>query len=693
MTLAGNGVWDCMNTGTGTDDPATSSGTVQTSGTGFTANNAVRFTSTASAQRAMCYRINQDLFVLGDHFNTISFNADNWTGTNNRVYLFDGLAGGPTPSGSGNQAVGVAVRDRQYLEVWTGSVGSGVLNTSIDLVAQINALFPGAGAAAPITGNWTISAGRKYSYTDITSKIQCYITAQVSVVIGGTTYAFEVRQGGDNKTPLALLLPCGFNVDGNGVGFGFDLNASALHTDVWGWGVQNCTFSYAGGTGYSRDLRCVSVVGGNLYQGTLTAQALVPAGSALFNPFQVLSGDCGQGQVFIVDGTRTKVYNASANTVADFVATAGALPAGCRICCIWRDRLVLANQAGSEQALYGSRQGTYGDFNYGQPDAQSAFSLNAANVAGHVGQPIYCVAPVNDDVLLIGCDTSTFALYGDPASGGSLLPVSMEFGVLGQYAWCVDPHGIVFFVGTGGFFRWHPQLRGMWGERALENLSDKKMAPFFAALDRTRVNVFCEYDRDAHGVRIFVSPMDGSQGTHLWWDERAAALGEQAGGGTGFFKLQYPQPCGPSFVTVWDGDAAGDRYVLLGGVDGNVRKIDVAATADDGSAINSYAWLGPQMISDAFDQAMVIGMEFSLGSDGGTVNLNWALNTGSDPLAAFQAGVPQTSGSLNSGGRATRIRARARGNAIAMKLSNSTLNARWSFERLLLQTAAGGQNR
>lgn len=618
------------------------------------------------------------------------------TGT---VYLL-AVADGSGGSATGNLAAGVGLKyDGTFTFVTlSGSAAPTVIETA-NLVAQFNTLFPTA-PGGPLV-NLVDALGNPPAVGIVLYKQGApsgsdFYICRVTVTLQGTPYTWYVGGGSDTTQPYVMVGSAWGGVEDSIVIAGDFTGAGATTIDVQFNGIFQAVPVWAVSPGYRRVLHQLTVSGGSVYFGSPSAQSATVNGAGIFTAGQLISGAWGQGNGYLVDGTNTWKLNAGANSIAAFTAAPGkgTLPAGCRICVIWRDRLVLANQAGGfEQNIAASRQGDYTDWLVAQPDAQSAWELNVTGTAGHVGQPIMCFAPVNDDLALIGTTGQIFIMDGDPAAGASVTLLSDEIGVLGQTAWDVAPNGVIYFVGTGGFYRWHPSMRGFLGEKALDNLSKQRVAPIFQSIDRTSVNVFVTWDRDRHGCWIFLCPRDGSQGTHYWWDERTE----------GFFRCQFPASMSPTYVQYLDGDtpapgqganqAASSRVVMLGCVDGNIRVLDYTALSDQGTAIASRVVIGPKPLGSPFAQSILNAMEFWLGSEpAGAVNCAWQMQVGDDAVSSFGAAAAQ-SATFTTGGRQPKQLGRSRGCYATLVLSNAVLDRGWTFEQVSVTSIPGGQNR
>lgn len=257
----------------------------------------------------------------------------------------------------------------------------------------------------------------------------------------------------------------------------------------------------------------------------------------------------------------------------------GTLPTNCSLAANWRGRLWLAGDSNNPQNFYQSRVGDPTDFDYSQTDPAAAVAGNLS-VSGQIGEPISAIIPYTDDYALTGCAHSLWMFEGDLADGGTIVRVSDNMGLLGKDAWTVDPEGQLYFVANGGLF----SVRPIWEfYQPPQLLSDQSYDQFFQELSYGFDNVQLEWDADQHRMLIFVTPSDGSQGTHLQYDKRNGGL----------WPLQYPPVAGPFSSCLFLGDGgANQRVILLGGLDGWIRQLDLSLT-DDSSTIASSIVLGP----------------------------------------------------------------------------------------------------
>lgn len=353
------------------------------------------------------------------------------------------------------------------------------------------------------------------------------------------------------------------------------------------------------------------------------------------------------GHVYLVDGTNTLDLDLSDNVIAPLSASAGSVPAGCRVARTWRGRLVLAAPDSGQQNFFMSRQGDPTDWDFSQPDPAAAFAGNAST-SGRIGDIIIDIIPFSDDALWIMCDHSIWAVIGDPLDGGTIIPISPAIGIIGTNAWTLAPDGTVWFVGTGGLYhasspRTQPQL-----------VSATTYPQFFQGIDRKSNYFRLAYDRDNYGFWVFVTAIESGIGsTHLWADSRprsfeygvTVSAQDQV---PSLFPQHFPDRHGPISALVWDGDGPSDRYILFGGRDGVIRKLDPTTFTDDGDAIEASVTLGPVSPSQGSSEAVLNGTTLDFGevqTDGDPWGVSIQLNAGKTAYDVTE-GTPITTATI-----------------------------------------------
>lgn len=527
-------------------------------------------------------------------------------------------------------------------------------------------LHQGTSGAALATANWPSSRPALHS---------------IFLELIRTGLHFEARAF-DGGGGVAVQIACSYTTTtsppGDAVGFGIAGSTSTQAASVGpvdnenpGGYVGIFTVERGAINPNARQVVLLAAAGGNLYASPNNAPGTLNlvATACFSKSSQVCFADRG-GKVYMTDGVNApQVYTIADGTRATHVATQGTLPTPhpSKVV-VWRDRVIYFGVRGDEQNLFASRQADPDDFLDGQDDEASAWALNTSSVSGRIGQQIHSAIPFRDDVLYVCCDSSTFAIVGDPAAGGSISTVSDATGGLGQWAWTTDPEGTVYFLGTGGFFAASPG--------SLVNLSKAALNEDFRELSRSNyINVV--WDRDRHGAWIYVVPMETAAMTGWWYDARTK----------GFFPIALPNTQGPTAAATFDGDGDTGRYTLLGGRDGYVRAVSWGSITDDGTAIASHVHIGPLTAFGAFVTAQLSNFETWLGVD--NASLVAEVLTGNSAEEALEA-TPATLATFTTGGRQSRLLTRFRGNTFFLKLSSSSL---WIFEKAAALVDYGGPTR
>jgi len=376
------------------------------------------------------------------------------------------------------------------------------------------------------------------------------------------------------------------------------------------------------------------------------------------------------GVVYFADGASTKQWTASTNTVATWSASSGSLPVDSsnepRLIETWRGRIVQSGVSTDPHNWYMSAVGDARNWNYSPstPTATMAVAGNNAD-AGKSPDIINAMCPYNDDILLFFGDHSIYQMTGDPAEGGRLDLISDNIGAPFGRPYCKSPEGIVYFFGSrGGVYQMQP---GSPPQNITENAIQERMNTYNANTTLVRM-VWSDRER---GFYEFLTPLGGGVTTNYYYDVRNQSW--------------WPDKFGnndhnPISVHTFDGDAAADRTVLMGGQDGYVRRFDydTPSTTDDSTAIDSYVKLGPINLQNR-PKIMLTEIKAALGTGSNDVALN--VYTGETAEAAAASSTSQLAATV-SAGRNKSERRRAVGHDMFIKLQNNTNSQSWSYEFL-----------
>lgn len=542
--------------------------------------------------------------------------------------------------------------------------------TPTDSDGVISARWRPIFAASDVHADWVLFLG-----DTIVSRGAGVLPQDSTSAIGTTSGVLKLRVEGELVSILVDdVLICsgiiaGQNTAARGVAFGAwattDVAGPIDTIKIRGLDVYDQDTATGGSPGETvRDTRLIAVAGEDVYSGTLGGP-YTKIDNVRDTQRKPSLTDVN-GLVYLVDGEDyVKVIDPIAVTADDLVASGGSVPLACTIAVTWRGRLVLSGQEDLPQNIYMSKAGDPTDWNYspGVPNALQAIDLNASD-AGRIGQPVIALVPYHDDTLLIGCDHGLYVVTGDPAAGGTVEAISDGIGFTTRDGWCMSPDGTIYFVGTSGFYRMQA------GGSGPVNVALGKYQQYFQELDRASNYIMCTWDRDRVGCWIFVVPrIEGAESTHLWFDAKQEA----------FWPMRLPTNQGPLATIVYDGDSPTDRYTLLGGHDGYIRRFDKEADQDDGVAITSYVFLGPVNPGGSFADFKIVETEWSLGvpSNG----MDYELRVGENAEGALTA-TADFSGRFTTAGRQEKVRSRARGNTFLYRIGNTVISKAWVLERV-----------
>ena len=398
--------------------------------------------------------------------------------------------------------------------------------------------------------------------------------------------------------------------------------------------------------------------------GTLAVPALERNAPVIF------SAQLGSN-LFYADGRSAQYYKSETRAITTWTPTSGTLPidsAGKRPTLIenWRGRIVMSGTEADPSEWYMSKVADPFDWNYA-PDTitetQAVAGVNSP--AGKSPDVIRCIIPVSDDILIFGCDHSIWQMTGDPMLGGRLDEIIDGVGTPWGRPWCRGTSGEFYVFGTrGGVYRGYP---GQSVTKITEGRFEERMNNINLNTNLVRL-VWNERER---GVHVFVTPLTvgDSSNEHYFYDTRTNSWWIDKFGNANHDARA---------VHVFDGDDAADRAILLGGADGYIRKWDVTASDDDGTAISSHVYFGP-ILPRALGTVNVNEIRTMLAK--GSSDVTMSVFRGNNAEDAYNQTTPLYTSTF-SAGRNVSERRRAQGHAIYLKLSNTTASQTWAMELL-----------
>lgn len=488
----------------------------------------------------------------------------------------------------------------------------------------------------------------------------------------------------------------------NGIRFGdtaagkvaFQHASLAMHTD-----------QSAGTSG----MYVITVSGGRTYRQSVGSTSLtrIDGGSAAFSPGRKVAGFTAFNKTYLTDGLVNMVYDpngsgAGVPSWATWVGTTngGAFPVAGgeypRQAVYWRGRAVLTQlDKGIPSTIFFSKQGDPTDFFYGATYTPIIAIATDNNFrAGQLGDQTTCLISINEDILLVSTDHSLHEFVGDPADGGTLVPISESVGILSDTAYCVVDD-TVYFVGTGGFYKYSRS-------GGVQNLSMGAWNINFIGLPQTGKYYALAHGRDLHGIWVFITQQLGAYTEpttkHFFYDLATQSAVEPGG----FWPQSFPTATGgdnevdtagsngttaPAFhitkALSVDGTASTDtaQLVFVFCKDGYVRKFLSTNLNDDSTAISTTIDMGTLQPTDGMNQVMLNGALVVMGEQS-NLAATYQFRTGNNPYLAYNTPAATNGGSITVGGRQTRLGTRLAGNTFLCRFSDSTVSKTMVLERV-----------
>lgn len=519
--------------------------------------------------------------------------------------------------------------------------------------------------------------------------------------LDGTTGAVTWTKNGIGGDIRAITYSSGLtSILVSGPGASYALSATDGSISNGGLGVGTLAFADCGSvntlesladdsdaankSNYNRALCLVAVAAGTpkvYYAGTW--QSINAGGGTISSTVAVVRSTGCQGKLFFVDGgSNYSYYDPVPNSHKAWAATAGTLPVDqgnfkAKLICTWRNRVILAGLPLDAKNIFASAQDDPFDFDYAPASttATQAWALNTGIgvSAGQVPQNITCLIPYTDDVLIIGCDSATFMMSGDPASGGRLDLVSHSTGIAWGNPWCTDPAGNIYFMSN--YARVYQLTIGQQPVQISQSISQ-----LLKKIDLDKSVVRMAWDDENEGFLLTVTHYSGAQSdVHYFWEQRSGAWQPMS-----FNNNDHNPKCLLSF----QGNSAANRAVLLGSYDGYVRALTRDAATDDGSNIYSRVVIGPILTNDS-DELVVRDIQAILGEESGPVS--YEVLTGRTPeqaLASLSTNYSRV-GTFNAG-RTPTTGTRLSGHAIYLRLTAANP---WSAEAIVGKIEGKGRIR
>ncbi len=379
---------------------------------------------------------------------------------------------------------------------------------------------------------------------------------------------------------------------------------------------------------------------------------------------------------------------------ANDTTTYGSMPPRATIGVNYRGRASLTGNSVDPHQWYKSRQANPYDWLYLADDAQSPVAGTDAT-AGKVGDIITAEVPYRDDYEIFGSIGSLWLVRGDPADNGSLDLLNGQIGIVTQQAWTFDDHENLYILDLKGLYK---ITRGL---ASIEALTSDRIPNFTRdlALNPNTQRIVLSFDPNREGLTISVTDIETGANSNYWFDFQSG----------GFFEETYPEEDGIVCSHFYNADDPENRRLLLGCWDGHIRVMDDLAKNDDtgsiaspsSEVINSYVLLGPVLIGQDHDyngKLNSLTVVSAGGAAGGTIpdssDIDYEIivgETAESIVEQLDAGTSLFDGTVTAPGKHKRIRQKAKGIFLGIKLGNDTADETFGLERVLAEILPAGR--
>jgi len=444
-------------------------------------------------------------------------------------------------------------------------------------------------------------------------------------------------------------------------GFGMDIGTDANGVCI----IDSFYVNGSPATGYTGTPRTTSLLAvaneklyksSEIYPGAMDAISLVGSDWSAGAPDIHLNATPHRQKLYIAlaDANNCQIYNPADDSLnpLDAALTAGTLPAGCDLICVYRDRLMLAKADG----WYASRSGDPLDWDYINDAMAAVAGINSD--AGQVPDTLTAMFPFSDDYLIFGASNSIWVMRGDPKAGGIIDSLSYEFGVL---AGCHGPYGEIYLLTNHGIAVLPPGPNV-----SVKTLSDK-LPRDFMEINPAASQINIAWNPKEWGVNISISP-----GYSWFYDLRHNAFWEDS------VSSDHEAYSAITFKT----DEFNMGGMLWGCNDGYIRRFPPKMDTDDGTEISSYVDIGPFRPFENPAGAMLMALTPALATDSG--DIDWSLyagNTNEEAVRAAEEDNARDSGTWSGSGLLATTRPMVSGGSFVLRLANGATRT-WAMETI-----------
>jgi hypothetical protein len=416
------------------------------------------------------------------------------------------------------------------------------------------------------------------------------------------------------------------------------------------------------------------------------------SGATLATGFQLTAAEYVEHLLIACSSTGDLLdFDPVAATLGTITPTGGSVPTNCHLVQAWHDRIVLAGDTANPHMWYASKIGDYKNYDYAVTDNPGAAVSGSSEASpGRLPDPITALIRHSDHCIIFGMINSLSILRGDPLAGGSLDDLSFHTGCVSSGAWCYDPEGYLFILGSDGLYVMPPGCGSTPSAVSRELLPEELMG-----INPTNYEVCMAYDLRFRGIHLSVSYRSSGTSVHYFIDTKTTRGGQNGGSATAaFWPMSYDathEPFSMFSRLTWQPTSTNESPVLWGCRDGYTRRWNRSLAQDDGAIpITSYCDYGPIMLAAPGYEGILRDFDCIPAANSGDVDVG--LRVAKTAEAAFNASAFSTH-EFNSPGLNPKARPMARGGAAILRATNGEANTSWSVEDMRIRRDYAGPQR
>ena len=349
----------------------------------------------------------------------------------------------------------------------------------------------------------------------------------------------------------------------------------------------------------------------------------------------------------------------------------GSMPDNASLVSKFNGRLVLAGSEDYPHEWWMSK--VYNPYNWLYSEGTNLTAISSGSInAGEISDVITALVDYGDDFFVFGCQSSIYLLDGDPTYGGTVESLTDHSGIYGARSWCKDHQSNLWYFSGEGLYK------ADGGRKKPISISQTRLPQWSTKWDLNPNNfrIVCTFDPVRNGIIISHTSLINGSNQNYWYDIKT----------DGLYPESYPDDCGIFSSYYYNSLDSDKRILLIGCDDGYIRSFydsqdDDVDSGDTDIGIKCWVVLPIMNMNEDLDkEGKLTSITFELGggASGGAFqdsdSMDYEIFVGNDAETVLEDilddATEHSSDTISSPGKSARVRPRARGNWLGIRLSN-----------------------